>query len=767
MNEPYRNPNLPVAERIEDLLQRMTLNEKIAQMLNMRGWTMYQRSGDTITVSDELVELYKEFPGAGPGSFFRADWYTGKTWDNGLTPGLIAKAANCIQRYAVENTRFGIPLLMGASIHGLMVLGGVVFPSGIGCGSTWDREVIKRAGDTVAEEALAINALACAGPTQDLARDPRWSRVEETFGEDPYLSAELTYAYGIGLRGDKTNRTHCFPSLSIRHFTGHGEPEGGHNTAPCHVGMNELFNIHMRPFEAGVAAGAGSLMSAYNLIDGIPCSINGDLLNGIVREKWGYKGTIVTDAGAIGALVENGYARDYAEAAAVSIKAGTDLCCWEGDRFKQGIIDAIERGILEEKDVNNSVRRILLKKFESGIFDHPYVGDETLPERIFSCPAHKQVALELARKSMVLLQNKDKALPLQAGIRKIAVIGPNADTPGNQLGDYTAPQRKSDIVTVRNGLEALQSKYGFCVAYAHGCGVRNPDRSEFDEAIRMAGEADVVVAVLGGSSLPDSNTGFLSNGAADIEKTIADTRNDKDSGEGYDRTNLNLGGVQVELLKELAKTGKKIITVLIMGRPLIMNDVCKYSDAVLLAWYPGMMGGQAVAEALLGEYNPGGKLSVSIPRNEGQLPVYYNTMRARPPYIDGPSTPLFRFGHGLSYTEFAISDVRPAKERMTADDDKNFVCCKVRNAGNLAGDAVVQMYVRDCIVSVARPLLELKGFERISLQPGETREVKFQLGSKELGFYNRRLEYVVEPGDFDVSVGLDSENLIHCKVTVN
>ncbi len=721
MNEPYRDPKLPVSERIEDLLGRMTLNEKIAQMLSMRGWTLYQINGDNVTVSDELVELYKEFPGAGAGSYFRADWYTGKNWDNGLTPSLIAKAANCIQRYAVENTRLGIPLLLGGSIHGMMVLGGVVFPTGIGCGSTWDRKLIEQAGDTVAHEALAIKALACAGPTQDLARDPRWSRTEETYGEDPYLSAELTYAFGIGLKGNKNNRTDCFPAISIRHFTGHGEPEGGHNTAPCHAGMNELFNIHMRPFEAGIAAGSRSLMSAYNLIDGIPCSINGDLLNGVVRDRWGYTGTIVTDAGAIGALVENGYARDYAEAAAISIKAGTDVCCWEGDRFKRGIVEALERGILTEEDINISVRRMLRNKFESGIFDHPYVEDETLPERIFSCPEHRKVALELARKSMVLLENKNEALPLK-GIRNIAVIGPNADAAGNQLGDYTAPQRTEDIVTVRKGLEALKEKYGFNITYAHGCGVRNPDRSEFAEAVNIAENADAVVLVLGGSSLPDANTGFLPNGAADIEKTIADTRNDKDSGEGYDRSNLHLGGVQEELLKELAKTGKKIITILIMGRPLIVNDVCEYSDAVILAWYPGMMGGTAIAEALLGEYNPGGKLPISIPANEGQLPVYYNTLRARPPYIDGRSEPRFRFGYGLSYTDFEISGVYPQKAETSADDEENYICATVSNTGKMAGDAVVQMYIKDCLVSVARPILELRGFERIFLRPGESRE---------------------------------------------
>ncbi len=750
-----------IEKKIDELLSRMTLNEKIAQMLSMCGWTMYVREGNQIRVSEELVKLYKTFPGAGLGSFNRADWYTGKNWENGLTPELTAKAHNMIQRYAVEETRLGIPLLFGGSIHGLFVLGGVVFPTGLGFASTWDRGLVRQAGaDVVSELSSFCRAGFAAGPTQDLARDPRWSRVEETYGEDPWLSAELTAAYNHGILSAGKGF-----APSIRHFTGHGEPEGGHNGAPAHTGKNELFNIHMRPFEAGVKSGALSTMSAYNLIDGIPCSIHGELINGVLRDRWNYRGYITADAFAITMLVETGFAKDLGEAAALAVKNGTDVCCWEGENFLKGIQDALTRGLLTEADLDVHVRRMLRLKFESGVFEHPYVEDESAPVRILGCPAHRETALHLARESLILLSNPRGLLPLkQPG--KIAVVGPNADNIGNQLGDYTSPQKREAVITVRKGFEMLANQLHFKVGYASGCKVRSMDVSGFAEAEKTVREADAAVVVLGGSSTPDMETEFMETGAALAQRCREDSNQDKDSGEGYDRAKLRLGGVQLELLKRLLSTGKPVITVLIMGRPLVLDEVLEYSDAVICAWYPGMMGGLAVAEAVLGLYNPGGKLPVSIPRSEGQLPVYYNALQKRKNYVDTPGEPLLRFGFGLSYTNFQYSEMTLEKTVCRADEP-NRATVKVTNAGTTAGDEVVQMYVTDVQFSVARPELELRGFERIHLLPGESRVVEFPITESELGFYGADLEYRVEPGLFRIHVGGNLDSLLTLDLEVS
>lgn len=751
---PYQNHSLPITERVEDLLGRMELNEKVAQLLSMRGYTAYERHGNDFSISDELVELYKKFPGAALGSFFRADWYSGRNWENGITPEYAVKVYNLVQRYAVENTRLGIPLSFGGTIHGLYMLGGSVFPSGIGQASTWDRNIVNRAArDSVEELKTICRGGSCSGPTQDLARDPRWSRVEETFGEDPFLSAELTRAYGEGIR---TEGKGAF-SHAIRHFTAHGEPEGGHNGAPAHVGMNELYNIHLPPFEAGVKTGARSLMTAYNLIDGYPCSIQGELINGLVRGKWGYKGYVIADAGAIGMLVEQRFARDLAEAAALVLKNGTDLCCWEAENFMTGLTEALARGLITDEDINRSVRIILTGKFEMGLFDNPYLEDETLPPKVLRCASHRETNLQMARESLILLSNPKKILPLK-NIRKIALIGPNADNICNQMGDYTAPQKREHVITVRDGFNNLASKGDFEVLYAPGCKVRSPRTDGFEGALKIAADADAIVLVLGGSSVPETGGAYRETGAALAEKCVMDSEIDKDSGEGYDRAGLQLGGRQLDLLRELKKTGKPVVTVLIMGRPLILNEVCELSDAVLCAWYPGQMGGQAVAEAVMGLYNPGGKLPVSIPRSEGQLPVYYNPLRMRWNYIDSSAEPLFRFGYGLSYTEFTYSKPQIDKA-VCGEDEENFVRVRVTNTGKYAGDEVVEMYVSDLLFSVARPDKELRGFERIHLEPGETREVVFPVGKRELGFYNRQLEYVVEPGEFIIHIGSDLEHL--------
>ena len=757
MNKPWLNAELPVSERVELLLKEMTLNEKIGQLLSTRGYQMYKRINDReVEMTDEFKELYEEFPGAQPGSWNRADWYSGRNWENGLTPELIPVWHNMMQKYAVENTRLGIPLMLGAGInHGVFALGGSAVPCGIGLASTWNRGLIRRIFDALADEGATVtaaNGSAACGPTQDLARDPRWSRVEETWGEDPFLSAEMSVAFHEGLSTGKKEGRRYFVGAA-RHFLCYGETEGGHNSAPAHCGQNELFNIHLRPFEALLKAGAGNIMTSYNLVDGIPCTVS-PLIEEILRGKWNWEGTVTADAYAICSLVGQGFANDLGDAAALAVKTGTDNCCWEGQEFKKGLSMAFERGQLTDEDLNVHVRRILKQKFESGIFEHPYIEDVGACARTFRCRKSREASLAAARESLVLIKNDAETLPLKK-IGRLALVGPNADCMHSMIGDYSAPQRPGDVVTVRAGLEAMGKESDMKVAYARGCGLRSMKTSGFAEALETVDGSDAVVVVLGGSSIPNMELLQEVTGASIAQVVAEDTEQDKDCGEGYDRARLHLGGAQLPFLKAVSEKahalGKKVIAVMIMGRPLILTDICDHADAVILAWYPGMDGGTAIAETLFGQNNPSGKLPLTFPDTEGQLPVYYNTLKTRNNYIDQKAEPAFLFGTGLSYTRFEISDVRMEKAESGLNET-NHVFAKVKNTGSLAGADVLQMYVSDVKFTVARPRIELKGFEKIFLAPGEEREVCFALTDKELGYYNRELEYVTEPGEFKIRI---------------
>ena len=752
MEKPWMNAALSAEKRTELLLSAMTVKEKIAQLLGLRGYTLYNRHGNTLEITQELIDLYKEFPGAGLLSWNRADWHSKRGWDNGLTPELMPVWYNMIQKYAIEETRLGIPLLLGSgAIHGIFALGGSVFPTGIGLASTWNFDLLKECFDAIADEACACTAadgFSASGPTQDVARDPRWSRVEETYGEDPFLSAEMTRAFCEGmLMRRKAGKPG--PTPAIRHFLAYGETEGGLNKQAAHCGDNELYNVHLRPFEVGFKNGASSVMTSYNMVNGIPCTIS-PLINDLIRGKWHWDGTVVSDAGAFGELVWQGFAKDLGDAAVLSLKAGNDMCCWETDAFKTGIKMALERGQLTEEDLNVHVRRILMGKFKSGIFEHPYIEDLQACVKAFRSPKSRKAALQAAREGIVLIKNENNTLPLK-NIKNLSVIGPNADNMHNQIGDYTAPQRPGDIITVRAGLESS----GFKVSYARGCKIRSMNKAGFPEALNTIDTADAVIVVIGGSSIPNMELTQLDNGEAATIDIRLDSEQDKDCGEGFDRASLHIGGVQLELLREAAEKahaqGKKVVTVLIMGRPLNLLDVCKYSDAVLLAWYPGMEGGTAIAETLKGENNPSGRLPITFPDTEGQIPVYYNSLLWRKNYVDTSSYPTFRFGMGGSYTSFELSNVHVEKPEMSIGEE-NHVCVTVKNTGSVAGADVIQLYLHDMVFSVARPVTELKGFQKVYLKPGESKIVRFALTEKELGFYNAALEYVVEPGEFSVKV---------------
>ena len=739
-NAPYMDSALSVDVRLDDLVSRMTLDEKVATLSTMRGFDAYVIDDGRVLPSESLKTLYAKFPGCGLGSFSRADWYSGRNWSNGLKPDMLVEAYNAIQRYAVEETRLGIPV----ELLGVQFLGETTVPSGLGCAAMFDRAALAAGTRMRIRERRTFSRSWYVGhPTADLALDPRWSRVEQTFGEDPYLSAEYTFARATAAR-------EMGGYLSMSHFIAHGAGEGGRMALPVHAGPNEIYNLHMRPFEYGVKGGAMNIMTCYNLVDGIPGIIRGDLVNGFIRGKLGFRGTFIGDSGAIGGLIWQGFANDHGDAAALALKNGNDLCCWEAGSYTKGLKLALERGQVQMEELDVCVRRCLRSRFERGLFEHPYIDPDEWaakygrPEDVIGCRENRDVVLDMARKAMTLLENKGGVLPLDSKkVRRLAVIGPNADKPENQLGDYTAPQRPGQTITPRLGFEALGKKLGFEVVYARGCKVRSMKKDGFEEALAAAKSADAVVMCLGGSSVPDQELTQNEAGTAIVKRMETDSELDKDAGEGFDRAKLRLGGVQLELLKAVRALDKPVVTVLITGRPIVLEDMAANSDAVLLAWYPGTEGGTAVAETVFGLNNPGGRLPVSFPRCEGAIPCYYHALRDRGNYVDCEGSAAYPFGYGLSYTKFEVS-----KPEIKG----NVVSVEVFNAGDAAGDDVVQMYIRDVKASVARPLWELRGFERISLKAGERRTVSFALTEKELGFWNRDVKYVVEPGDFKIAV---------------
>jgi len=736
---PYMDAKLPYEERCRDLISRMTIAEKVAVLSTKPGFGMYEIVDGEVRPSAYLRELYAKFPGCGLMSTFRADWFSGRNWKTGLTPDLLIKAYNALQRFAVEETRLGIPL----GLDGGHMLGETTIPSGLGCASMWDLDAIRAGTEVRLRERRTFTKFFGDGhPTCDLALDPHWSRVEQTFGEDPFLSAEINYvrcktASSMG------------GAMHIAHMCGHGCSENGRMNRPTHMGQNEMYNVHMRPFIYAVRGGCDNIMTCYNMIDGVPGSLRGDLVNGFVRGKLGYKGFFMTDAGVIESFVSDGFARDLGTAATLVVRNGNDMCCWEAENYLNGLSMAIARGELKESELDRSLTIVLMQRFERGLFENPYIDAAWTakygrPEDVIDSRANRDVVLDMARKSMTLLENPKGVLPLDVKkVRRLAVIGPNHDKPTNQIGDYTAPQRPGQTITPKLAFEAMGRRYGFEVVSALGCRIRSMNRDGFADAIAAAKSADAVVLCLGGSSVPDMDLAQNKAGTAIATAAQEDSELDKDTGEGFERAVLRLGGVQNELLAELRKTGKPIVTVLIMGRPIVMDEVKANSDAVLLAWYPGTEGGTAIAETVFGFNNPGGKLPVSFPRHEGALPCYYHALMPRGNYVDMPADPAYAFGYGLSYTTFKVSRPVVTGNKVTAE---------VTNTGKVKGDDVVQMYIHDALFTVARPVWELKGFKRVTLAPGETKTVTFELTEKELGYFNRDLDYVVEPGDFYIEV---------------
>ena len=745
----YRDPGLSVGERVESLLEIMTLEEKVAQLGSAWVFQLIQDG----RLSDEKA---RDLLGDGLGHVTRI------SGASDLTPRDAARLANEIQRYLLEETRLGIPAIVHEEIcSGLMAKDAMVYPQAIGVAATWDPDLARQMADETRRQMRAMGAHHGLSPVLDVARDPRWGRTEETYGEDPYLVARMGTAFVEGLQGDDLTQGVV---ATAKHFVGYSASEGGLNWAPPHLPPRELREVYLHPFEAVVAAGSWSVMNAYHELDGIPCGADRDLLTVLLRGHWGFEGTVVSDYFAVRQLASYHHvAEDATDAAATALRAGIDVELPGTDCYGGPLLEGVSRGIIDLSLVDTAVRRVLRSKFELGLFESPLVDIETAltdpgPER--------RLAGRIAVKSMVLLAN-DGTLPIKAGAGSIAVIGPNAHDPRNLFGDYTYPAHIEALVDMQSGdnvfgvpfsgevslegsmkqarsvFDALRDRLGDSAEYAQGCDVDSQSREGFEEAIALARDSAVAVMVMGDK---------------------AGLTTDCTSGEGRDRLSLDLPGVQEELVRAVIETGTPVVLVLVTGRPCGSQWAHEHSAAVLQAWLPGEEGAEAIVDVISGAVSPGGKLPISHPRSAGQIPLYYGHKVSggrshwKGDYVDGEASPLYPFGHGLSYTTFEISDLSVMPDTVSWHGDVT-VTSVVSNTGAREGDEVVQLYVRDPVASVTRPVLELKGFARIGIPAGGSRRVTFQLPVGQLGFYDRDLDYVVEPGSIEVLVGTSSADL--------
>jgi beta-glucosidase len=745
----YRDPTLPVTKRIDDLLNQMTLDEKLAQLTAF--WVHELMDGRIIS-----FEKVERLLSNGIGQITRV------AGASVLEPLASSKTANALQRHLVEKTRLGIPAIVHEECCcGYMALGGTTFPQIIGLASTFQPELAEEMTTVIRTQMRAVGAHQGLAPVLDVARDARWGRVEETFGEDPTLVSQFGMAYIRGLQGKSLKEGGVM--ATGKHFVGHGLSQGGQNCAPVHMGLRDLWDIYLAPFQAAIRdAGLHTIMNAYPELDGEVVAASRRILTDMLRNQLGFDGLVVSDYEAIRMIHDfHNAAADKTTAAGLALNAGIDVELPASNCYGDPLKAAIEAGRVTMEVVDTAVRRHLQKKFELGLFENPYVDEGRVLE-VFETPAQRSLASEIARKSMVLLKN-DGLLPLQKEIKTLAVIGPNADDGRKLLGDYSYAALL-DIASLmpshnpsfedpdpehlaRYGIKAptiLDSLHSILpqtrILYARGCDNSDDDTGGFDEAAKVAEQAEVVLLVLGDrSGLTPSDT-------------VGETR---------DSAGLHLPGVQERLAEAISSTGKPVVVVLVTGRPYAINSISEKANAILEAWLPGEEGGAAIAGTLFGDSNPGGKLPMSFPRCAGQMPLFYNQKPSGGKsnwyvnYVDVESSPLYPFGHGLSYTTFQYGEIAIFPNQVEAGGTVR-LNLDVKNTGRIAGDEVVQLYICDEYASIPRPVKELKGYARLTLQPGESRSVTFQLPVDQLAFYDEDLNLVVEPGTFKVMIGSSS-----------
>lgn len=745
-NQPvYKDPSHSPEERTKDLLQRMTLEEKLGQALCFLGWDMYEIQGNEVSASKAFETLEDEHLAGMLWATFRADPWTKKTLANGLNPELAAKAANALQKYSIEHSRLGVPMFFAEeAAHGHMAIGTTVFPTGLGQAATFNTELIEEMGTVIGEELRLQGAHIAYGPILDLAREPRWSRVEETYGEDPILVARMGEAMVKGLGGGDMSQPGSVIS-TLKHFIAYGSPESGVNGNASVVSRRDLLENYFPPFKAAIDAGALSVMTSYNSIDGIPSTMNKEYMTDILRDQWNFQGFSVSDLYSVQGIHGSHFVtKTIQEAAIKSIEAGTNVDL--GGLAYAELRDAVKAGKLDERVIDEAAFHVLRWKFAMGLFENPYVDPKVAKKKVHT-DEHIALARELAQQSTVLLENKG-VLPLNKKGTKVAVLGPNADVMYNQLGDYTSPQPAENVITV---LEGIQEKVGAKnVIYAKGCAIRDTTQSDIAAAVQAAESADVAVVVVGGSSARDFNTDYQATGAAIANSKLL---TDMESGEGNDRNTLGLMGHQMQLLKAVKATGKPVVVIYIEGRPLNMNWASENADALLTAWYPGEQGGNGIADVLFGDYNPTGRLPISVPASVGQVPVYYNKKNpVAHDFVEGSSAPLYAFGQGKSYTTFGYANLTIEQ----AGDFEYTVSFDLTNTGDYDGAEVPQLYLRDEYASTVRPIKQLQAFSHVYLKKGESKRVSFKLTKDMFSLVGLDYKHVIEAGDFKVMVGSSS-----------
>ncbi len=757
-NPPYRDPMLPVEQRIDDLLSRMTLEEKVAQLESAWENRQFHKDLQTLMVDDKgnfLPERAAALFKNGLGELARPSEPT-----TARSPREMAEFTNTMQKWFRDNTRLGIPVLFHEEcLHGLVAPGATSYPQAIALASSWDPGLVQQVFSATAAEARSRGADRCLAPVLDLARDPRWGRTEETYGEDPYLVSRIGVAAIRGFQGNGPNldKSHVF--ATAKHFAVHGQPEGGTNVAPGNYSERVVREYFLKPFYYAVTqANVQSVMPSYNELDGIPSHSSRHLLTDILRHEWGFNGVVVSDYFGVMELIRVHHIVDSPEAAArMALDAGVDVELPFIAAYET-LVDQVKNGTIAESTIDRSVRRVLRQKFQAGLFDDPYV-DPSYAEKIANSPEHQQLALKAAHEAITLLKNENHLLPLdKSKYKRIAVIGPNAAEV--HLGGYSNdPGRGVSI------LQGIRNKVGKSaeVLYSEGCKITEtlPDWSadkvvlgdptlnakRTEEALRVGKTADLVILVLG-----------------ENEQTSREAWAPEHPG---DRDNLDLLGNQDDLVKGMLATGKPVVVVLLHGRPNSVNYIAANVPAILDGWYLGQEGGTALADVLFGDYNPAGRLPITVPRSVGQLPdYYYQKPSAKREFLGSTTLPLYPFGWGLSYTTFEYSNLRLSVDHI-GPQGCTTAMVDVKNTGRLPGEEVVQLYIRDEVSSVTRPVKELRGFRRISIAPGETKTVEFQLGPDELSFLNRDMHRVVEPGTFDIMAGGNSVELSHTKLTVD
>jgi beta-glucosidase len=739
----YRNPNLPVAERVKDLLTRMTLDEKVAQLCCIQPFKsdkkpLFDSLGNlNIKLADSILKNGLGHIRVDPSFNF--------------TPRISAVAANNLQKYFKEKTRLGIPVILHEEgLHGHVALDGTSFSMPMGLASTWDTALAEKLYNMTAEEIRCRGSQFVLAPIVDLGREPRWGRTEETFGEDPFLVSQMGLSAVLGFQGrydgnGMIDSKHVISTL--KHFC-HGQPEGGKNTAPANISERELRTDFFYPFRVCITKGnAQAVMASYNEIDGIPSSENKWLLQKILRGEWGFKGVIVSDYYGISRLANVQFvAKDFADAAREAINAGVDIDLVQSECYPH-LKQLVDSNVVSIAVVDTAVAHILRQKFILGLFENTYVNPDTA-EKFVGCDANGKLALQCALETPVLLKNDNNFAPINAAkIKTIAVIGPNADR--TLLGGYSA--KPKHFITV---LDGIKSKVGdkVNVLYSEGCrllevknGVNGlvtleENKPMIDEAMRVAEKSDVIILAVGA--------------------------NEQLSAESVDRASMDLAGSQNDLVKAMLATGKPVIVLLFNGSPLSLTYIKENVPVIFECWYMGQETGTAIADILFGDFNPEGRLPITIPRSAGQLPDYYDckpASRAAYPHAKGgyifeESTPLYPFGYGLSYTTYEYSNMKIEKS-VIKKDEKTIVSFKIKNTGTVAGDETPQLYIRDSITTVTTAVIQLKGFKKVHLEPGETKEVSFEINPDMLSLWDINMDYVVEPGLFSIMIGASSADI--------